>query len=334
MAPCVLSVTPDDAVALIGHHLRMSCNPIVQVRRGGLVGGGTWERTESTATIENFYDWGVGARMPYFDCLHLISRPHRRSRDDRHGQFGPRPALPCDPRLDQLLAVLSNPISGKRRTDGVEAAAEAFDRQLLYLAAAFDIYGRSFLLWIDSTRDPKKFRFSLDAGGYVTDHLAREYPIGALAEVERLHAYAGVCKVLRNHIHDGILPVDQHPGRGYGSSTNIALNLDAMPKLLPGANPKLTQDHYDSLGVWRVDPTTVFGARSIFADLATTAVTLMGAGTGLIEAFTRLMLRNKPAVASAPNAILGCVQAPPGEPGPQPHPRELFYRSLFAWPDI
>ncbi|MFJ6095614.1 hypothetical protein [Williamsia muralis] len=105
-----------------------------------------------------------------------------------------------------------------------------------------------------------------------------------------------------------------------------------MSELLPGANPKLTHEHYASLGVWHTDPTTVLGARSTVADLATTAVALMGAGTGLIEEFTKLILRNKPEPASAPNAILGCVQAPPGEPEPQPHPRELFYRSLFAWP--
>ena len=65
----VASVTPDEAVALIGHYLRMTANPVVNVRRGGLVGGGTWEKTESTATIENFYDWGVVSNMPYFDCL-------------------------------------------------------------------------------------------------------------------------------------------------------------------------------------------------------------------------------------------------------------------------
>lgn len=330
----VVSVTPDDAVALIGHHLRMTSNPLVQVRRGGLVGGGSWEKTESTATVKNFYDWGVGARMPYFDCLHLIIAPRTGDVDLTAAVNSIRVRLSRATRaLDQLLAVLSNPISGKRGADVVEAAAEAFDRQLLYLAAAFDIYGRRFLLMIDPTRDPKKFRLSLDAGGYVTDHLAREYPAAALAEVERLHAYAGVCKVLRNHIHDGILPVDLHPGRGYGSARNIALNLAAMPDLLPGANPKLTQDHYDSLGVWRADPAVVFGAKSTVADLATAAVTLMSAGTGLIEQFTELILRNKPEAAAAPNALLGCVQTPFGATEPQPHARELFYRSLFAWPD-
>ena len=107
-----------------------------------------------------------------------------------------------------------------------------------------------------------------------------------------------------------------------------------MPELLPGANLKLTQAHYDSLGVWLADPVEGFGARATVADLATVAVTLMGAGTGLIEAFTKLILRNKPAAASAPHSILGCVQAQPGEAEPQPHPRELFYRSLFDWPNV
>ncbi|MFJ6095615.1 hypothetical protein [Williamsia muralis] len=173
----------------------MSSNPIVHVRRSGLVGGGTWERTESTATIENFYDWGVGARMPYFDCLHLIIGPRTGNPETTATVKSIRVRLRRATRaLDQLLAVLSNPISGKRSSDVVESASEAFDRQLLYLAAAFDIYGRFFLLLIDSTRNPKNFRFSLDAGDYITNHLAREYPTAALTEVERLHAYAGVCR--------------------------------------------------------------------------------------------------------------------------------------------
>ncbi len=331
----VISVTPDEAVALIGHHLRSTSNPIVQVRRGRLVGGGLVQSTESTATIEKFYDWGVGAAMPYFDSLHGIIAPRTGDPELSSAVNSIRVRLCRATRaLDQLLAVLSNPISGKRGIDVVEAAAEAFDRQLLYLAAAFDIYGRRYLLLIDPTRDSKKFRLSLDAGGYITDHLSREYPADALVDVERLHPYAGVCKILRNHIHDGILPVDQHPGRGYGSTQNIALDLDAMPDLLPGANPKLTQDHYDSLGVWRADPMGVFGAHTTVADLATSAVTLLSAGTALIEAFTKLILRNKPANATAPHSILGCVQAQPGQAEPPPHPRELFYRSLFAWPEV
>jgi hypothetical protein len=39
---------------------------------------------------------------------------------------------------------------------------------LLYLAAAFDMYGRSCPLLIDPTRDPLKFCQSLDASDAIT----------------------------------------------------------------------------------------------------------------------------------------------------------------------
>jgi len=329
----VASVTPDEAVALIGHYLRMTANPVVDVQRGGLVGGGTWEKTESTATIANFYDWGVVSEMPYFDCLPTIAA--------RMGDAETVAALKsirvrlarAARAFDHMVAALSNPMNDKRQADVTEAAAEAFDRQLLYLAAAFDIYGRRYPLLIDPARDPANFRQSLDGKGYVKDHLEKEYgdDATAMADVKRLHVYAGVCKVLRNHIHDGILPVDQHPGRSYGNSVNIALNLDAMPELLPGAGDRMTQEHYDSLGVWRADPTEVFGTPVTVADLATAGFTLMGAGLALVEAFTKLIVRNKPEAASAPSPLLGCVQAQPGETEPQPHERTILYRALFGW---
>ena len=329
----VASVTPDEAVALIGHYLRMTANPVVNVRRGGLVGGGTWEKTESTATIENFYDWGVVSNMPYFDCLPTIAA--------RMGDAETVAALKsirvrlarAARAFDHMVAALSNPMSGNRRADVTETAAEAFDRQLLYLAAAFDIYGRRYPLLIDPTRDPARFRFSLDAAGYVTDHLEKQYDAdaSAMADVKRLHVYAGVCKVLRNHIHDGILPVDQHPGRSYGNSANIALNLDAMPELLPGVDDRMTQDHFNALGVWRADSAEVFGTPAMVADLATAGFTLMGAGLALVEAFTKLIVRNKPKAASAPSPVLGCVQAQPGETEPPPPERAVLYHALFGW---
>jgi len=329
----VVSVTPDDAVALIGHYLRMTANPVVDVQRGGLVGGGTWEKTESTATIENFYDWGVISNMPYFDCLPTIAA--------RTGDTETVAALKsirvrlarAARAFDHMVAALSNPMTGKRRADVTETAAEAFDRQLLYLAAAFDIYGRRYPLLIDPTRDPARFRQSLDGKGYVKDHLEGEYDADATAmtDVKRLHVYAGVCKVLRNHIHDGILPVDQHPGRSYGNSVNIALNLDAMPELLPGADDRMTQDHYDALGVWRADPAEVFGTPAVVADLATAGFTLMGAGLALVEAFTKLIVRNKPKTAAATSPLLGCIQAQPGETEPPPPERAVLYRALFGW---
>ncbi|HEX9499625.1 MAG TPA: hypothetical protein VF926_14910, partial [Mycobacterium sp.] len=69
----VASVTPEDAVALIGHYLRMTENPIVEVQRGRLVGGGSWEKTESTATTVNLYDWNLVSAMPYFEIFSAVA---------------------------------------------------------------------------------------------------------------------------------------------------------------------------------------------------------------------------------------------------------------------
>jgi hypothetical protein len=327
----VASVTPDDAVAIIGHYLRMTHNPKVEVQRGRLVGGGTYERTESTATLANFYDWGVVSKMTYFDVF-----PQLAAREGDVATVGAlksiRTRLARAARaLDEMLAALSNRHDHNRGADVVEAAAEAFDRELLYLAAAFDIYGRRFPMLIDPTRDPSRFRFSLDGRGYVNDQLAREYDVAALTDVTRLHVYAGVCKVLRNHIHDGILPVDQHPGRQYGNSMSIALNLDAMPELAPGAGNGMAQEHFDALGVWRADASEVFGSPVMVADLATAGHTLLSAGLGLIEAFTKLIVRNRPQAAASPSPLLGCVQAPPGETEPPLPERAQFHGALFGW---
>jgi hypothetical protein len=327
----VASVTPEDAVAVIGHYLRTTHNPRVEVQRGRLVGGGTWERTESTSTIANFYDWGVTSEMPYFDVFPQLAAL-RGDFDTVSALKSIRARLARAARaLDEMLAALANRHDRRHGADVVEAAAEAFDRELLYLAAAFDIYGRRFPLLIDPSRDASRFRFSLDGRGYVNDHLVREYDAAVLGDVTRLHVYAGVCKVVRNHIHDGILPVDQHPGRQYGNSMNVALNLDAMPELLPGANNGMVQADYDALGVWRADATEVFGSPVMVADLATAGHTLMGAGLTLIEAFTKLILRNRPLTAANHSPLLGCVQGEPSETEPPPPERAQFHSALFGW---
>jgi hypothetical protein len=67
------------------------------------------------------------------------------------------------------------------------------------------------------------------------------------------------------------------------------------------------------------------------ADLATAGFTLMGAGLGLVEAFTKLVLRNKPQSAPAPSPLLGCVQAEPGETELPPPERAVFHQALFGW---
>lgn len=328
----VVSVTPDEAVALIGHYLRMTSNPDFDVQTDPLVGGGSVTVTHTAGTIVNFYDCGVVSAMPYFGVF-----PELAARNGDATTAGVltsiRVRLARAVRaLDHLLAALSNPVDGQRRADVVETASEAFDRQLLYLAAAFDIYGRLYPRLIDPARTSSKQ--SLDAMGYIRDIVERQYDAAELADVQRLHPYATVCKVIRNRIHDGVLPVDQHPGRSYGNSTNIALNLDAMPELLPGharVDPRLTQEHYDALGVWQADPVAVLGSSVTVADLATVGVTLMTSGLALVEAFTKLIMWNTPQAATAPSPLLGWVKAPPGWTEPPPHEQAVLHRVLFGW---
>jgi hypothetical protein len=63
----VVALTPEDAVALFGHYLRVTSNPIVNVEVSQLIGGGILTTTESTGTVVNSYLWGVASAMPYFD---------------------------------------------------------------------------------------------------------------------------------------------------------------------------------------------------------------------------------------------------------------------------
>ena len=193
-----------------------------------------------------------------------------------------------------MLAALSNPLD-KRRADVVEAAAEAFDRELLYLSAAFDIYGRLYRTLIDPSIDMDDVRDSLDSRAFIAKHLRPQYDESLLGDVVRLQVYAWVCKQLRNHIHKGILQVVPQPGRQYGNATNVALMLGGIPELAPGADNGMKQDHYDALGMWMADPVSIFGTPAMVADLATAGFTLMGTALEYVEAFTKLILRNKPA---------------------------------------
>jgi hypothetical protein len=149
--------------------------------------------------------------------------------------------------------------------------------------------------------------------------------------VSRLQVYAWVCKQLRNHVHDGILPINQHPGRSYGNTINVALNIAAIPELVWGADNGMTQEHFDALGVWEADSLQPFGNRVMVADLATAGFTLMRSAMEYVEAFTKLILLNKPTAATAPHPLLGMFQINPRQTEPPPHPREARHRALFGW---
>lgn len=351
----VIALTPEDAVALVGHYLRVTSNPIVNVGVSQLIGGGILTTTESTGTVVNSYLWGVTSAMPYFDVsVEIIGS----------AQGGPKVAEALQSvhirlaraarALDHMLAALSNRLD-QRRADVVEAAAEAFDSELLYLSAAFDIYGRLYRTLIDPSIDMDDVRDSLDSRAFIAKHLRPQYDESLLGDVVRLQVYAWVCKQLRNHIHKGILQVVPQAGRRYGNATNVALMLGGVQELAPGADNGMKQDHYDGLGVWMADPSSIFGDQAMAADLATAGFTLMGAALEYVEAFTKLVLRNKPAAltnnesaaeqqlsgdatppadtgsASAPSRFLGCVEAQPGEVEPPPPERARFHRAIFGW---
>jgi len=351
----VIAVTPEDAVALIGHYLRVTSNPIVNVEVSQLLGGGILTTTESTGTVVNSYLWGVTSAMPYFDVsVELIGA----------AQGGPKVAEALQSvhvrlaraarAFDHMLAALSNPLN-KRKADVVEAAAEAFDRELLYLSAAFDIYGRLYRTLIDPSINMDDVRDSLDSRVFIAKHLRPQYDASLLGDIVRLQVYSWVCKQLRNHIHQGILQVVPQSGRQYGNATTIALMLAGIPELAPGADNGMQQDHYDALGVWMADPVNPFGTPAMVADLATAGFALMGAALEYVEAFTKLILRNKPAASIAleqtageqdssddadagdagaaqpPSRFLGCVQAQPGEVEPPPPEKAKFHRAIFGW---
>lgn len=327
----VVSVTPDAAVPLIGHYLRVTSNPVVTVERGMLVGGGSWETTESTATIVNLYDWGTVSGLPYFDAASMFAAAAKGGPEAAEAFTSVRIRLRRAARaFDDLLAALSNPLDGKRNEDVAEATAEAFDRELLYLAAVFDIFGRAYQAMVDPSVDRKKARGSLDSRTFIDKEVRTQYDQSLLGDVTRLRVYAWLCKQLRNHIHDGVLAVDTHPGRSYGNTMNVALNLSVIPELALGADNEMTQHHYDALGVWQTEPVSPFTGSSMVADLATTGFTLIRAALEYIEAFTKLIVRNKPANAPSSSAFLGCVQARPGEVEPAPPKRAVFYQALFG----
>ena len=351
----VIAVTPDDAVALIGHYLRVTSNPVVTIERGQLQGGGAWETTESTGTVVNSYICGVASAMTFFDfaAAHAAGAQGGPVCAEAFNSILIRLARAARA-LDHLLAALSNPLD-KRKSDVVEAAAEAFDRELLYLAAAFDIYGRLYVWLLDTSKDHKTIRNqSLDSRNFVNKLVKKQYDETLLDDVIRLQKYAWVCKHLRNHIHDGILQVVPQPGRQYGNATNVALMLGGIPSFAPEVG-SLEQSHYDDLGVWMADPVSPFGPQVMSADLATAGFTLMGAALEYIEAFTRLVLCNKPNAtisaeqaaaakessddtvttgedpAPAPSRFLACVEVPPGHVDPEPSERAKFHRAIFGW---
>jgi hypothetical protein len=321
----VTSVTPEDLHPVFGHYLRMTGNRIVAEYRYSATFGKVTEKTEPPS-IKEVYDIGLASLVGWLDMFRLVA-----------AQLGDIRALAeietiririrrAARALDEVIAALSR-TNGHEATpsaDTIEFVSEAFDRELLYLMAVFDGYGRAFVRWLDPTSG-RDLRKSLHSAKTLDDYVDPHYP-GApqLTRMRELQRFAFACSQLRNRIHDAVLPTGAFTNRTYGNSQAIAIDLGQ-------ADVELTQELVDRLGIWRTTPpSAIFGQPTTVAEVATTAVELFKASLEYIDLFTFLVMCTKP--VDAPNAVdlLGKVTDTGYRP-PELHPTEALYRQLFRW---
>lgn len=321
----VTSVTPDDLHPVFGHYLRMTGNRTVAEYRYSTSYGSATEKMEPPS-IKEVYDIGLGSLVAWLDMFRLVA-----------AQLGDIRALAeidtlrtrirrAARALDEVIAALSrtNGHDAAPTTDTIESVSEAFDREMLYLVAVFDGYGRAFVRWLDPTSG-KTLRTSLSSVKTLDNYVDPHYP-GApqLPRLRELQRFAFACSQLRNRIHDAVLPTGSFTNRTYGNSQAIAIDLGQT-------DVELTQELVNRLGVWRATPpNAIFGRPTTVAEVATTAVELFRASLEYIDLFTHLVMCTKP--VDAPNAIdlLGKVTDTGYRP-PELHPTEALYRQLFRW---
>ncbi|WP_373203130.1 hypothetical protein [Mycobacterium marinum] len=321
----VTTVTPEDLHPVFGHYLRMTGNRTVAEYRYSATFGDVTEKMEPPS-LTKVYDIGLSSLLSWFDAFRmvtgaLIGDAQALAEIDTI-QIRIRRAARA---LDEVIAALSrtNGRDAAPSADTIEFVSEAFDRELLYLMAVFDGYGRAFVRWLDPTTG-KDVRKSLHSSRTLDDYVDTNYP-GApqLTRLHELQRFAYMCSQLRNRIHDAVLPTGSFTNRTYGNSQAIAIDLGQT-------DVELTQELVDRLGVWQGQSPAVFGQPTTVAEIATTAVELFTASLEYVDLFTYLIMCNKP--VDAPNAakLLGSVNDTGFRP-PQPHPTEALYRQLFRW---
>ncbi|MCX2932623.1 hypothetical protein ORI20_20330 [Mycobacterium sp. CVI_P3] len=321
----VTTVTPEDLHPVFGHYLRMTGNRTVAEYRYSATFGNVIEKMEPPS-LTKVYDIGLSSLLSWFDAFRMVTG----------GLIGDAQALAeidtIQTRIRRAARALDDVIAALSRTNGRDAApsadtiefvSEAFDRELLYLMAVFDGYGRAFVRWLDPTTG-KDVRKSLHSSKTLDDYVDTNYP-GApqLTRLHELQRFAFTCSQLRNRIHDAVLPTGSFTNRTYGNGQAIAIDLGQT-------DVELTQELVDRLGVWQGQSPTIFGQPTTVAEIATTAVELFTASLEYVDLFTYLIMCNRP--VDAPNAarLLGSVNDTGFRP-PQPHPTEALYRQLFRW---
>jgi hypothetical protein len=235
----VATVNPDDLDTPFGHYLRMTGNVVIAEYRWP---GGS-ETTRAPSMVD-FYNAGVDSLIPFLDMLRLVAM--RLGNVEAVAEIDTvRTRMRRAARaLDEVIAALSrtNGRDAAPSTDTIEFVSEAFDRELLYLMAVFDGYGRAFVRWLDPTTG-RDIRKSLHSAKTLYDYVDPNYP-GApqLTRIRELQRFAFTCSQLRNRIHDAVLATGSFTNRTYGSGQAIAIDLGQT-------DVELTQNLLDRLGV-------------------------------------------------------------------------------------
>ncbi|WP_156769769.1 hypothetical protein [Nocardia sp. 852002-20019_SCH5090214] len=320
----VTTVTPDDLQAVFGHYLRMTGNrKIAEIRSGNVVS------TMQPPSMTELYNIGVAALVPFLDTLRLTALMLGKMEAVAEIESLFTRLRRAARALDEVLAALSrtNGRDAIPSADTLEFVSEAFDRELLYLIAVFDTYGRIYLRWLDPS-STRQLRKSLHSEKTLIDYVDPNYPdpstAGQLQRIHELQRFAFTCSELRNRIHDTLLPTGAFQNRTYGGAQAVAIDFTS-------AGIELTQQQVDRLGVWEATAANqVFMPPTVVADVATTAVELFTAAAEYVDVFSRLILTSIPAQAPNADDLLGKV-TDTGTPIPSPHPVEQHYRRMFGW---
>lgn len=330
----VLSVTPQQLLPLFGHYLRVTGNRVLQFRSESVQqGGGTLTWSDNARSVTDMYRDGIGVSVPHLTAIRAMSLMAGDT-----GLFRSADAIVlrlsrAARAVDTLLAALSNASdSVTGRTDIAEATADAFDRVLLCLCAALDRYARVTKTLLNITLDADAQRGSLSSIKELRSLLDAFEPTDT-DELIALASYAWLMGKLRNRIH--ALPLDSahRLSRAYGSSTTVAVTVEGVSELDPNTT-LLTQEQFDTLGLWKAQAAHHLGARAYVADLATLATTLFAETLRYVETFSEFIVRNKPLDACAStHPVLGCWADDP-RAMPAGDENEQLYRQMFGWADF
>ena len=322
----VTTVTPDDLHPIFGHYLRMTGNQMVAEYRYTTSFGIVTEKMEPPS-LTKLYDIGLSSTLSWLDMFRLVTGGLMGNVEVFAEIETIRMRIRRAARaLDEVIAALTrtNGRDAAPSADTIEFVSEAFDRELLYLVAVFDGYGRAFVRWLDPASG-RGLRKSLHSAKTLDDYVDPNYP-GApqLVRLRELQRFAFACAQLRNRIHDAVLPTGSFTNRTYGNSQAIAIDLGQT-------DVELTQELVDRLGVWRATPpSAMFGQPAVVAEIATTAVQLFNASLEYVDLFTHMIMCVKPVSAPSALDVLGSVNDT-GFRLPEPHPTEALYRRLFRW---